>query len=354
MITDTDGDLLDDRAEALVNGVNIGGVMGRSLAGRFKRRFPEMFREYERMARRGELQMGRVHVWATGEEAPRFVVNLPTKRHWRSKARRADVEQGLADLARAVTEHGITSVAVPALGCGSGGLEWSEVRPLVEAAFAPFPHVEVRLYAPRARSAPTPDADPRRAVMTPGRTALVATLHRYEAVTTQVTVLEVEKLSYFLQEAGQDLRLTFTDGATGPISDDLRHALAPLDGAVLTGSGDGTDRAAVVELPPGVGEEAVVAAAATSAVASRVDRVLALARGFESPYGLELLATLHWAVTRDERAAGDPERAAALVVEERERAARMFTEAHVAAAVAHLSAEGWFGPRRPVPVGARA
>ncbi len=353
MITDTDGDLFDDGADALVNGVNIGGVMGRSLAGRFKRRFPEMFREYERMARRGELQMGRVHVWPTGEEVPRFVVNVPTKRHWRSKVRLADVEQGLADLVRAVTEHGITSVAVPALGCGSGGLEWSEVRPLVEAAFAPVPAVDVRVYAPHHRATPAPDGDPRRAVMTPGRTALVAVVHRYAAVTAQVTVLEVEKLAYFLQEAGQDLRLAYDDSSSGPVTDDLRHVLAPLEGSVLTGYDDGTDRAAVVELRPGVGEEAAMAIAATLTLAARIDRVLALARGFESPYGLELLATLHWAATRDERAAGDPERAAALVVGERERAARMFVEAHVAAAAAHLTAEGWFGPRRPVPARAR-
>lgn len=354
MISDADGDLLDDQADALANGVNIRGVMGRSLAGRFKRRFPEMFREYERMARRGELEMGRVHVWSTGGEAPRFVVNVPTKRHWRSRARLDDVEQGLADLARIVAERGITSIAVPALGCGSGGLEWSAVRPLVEVAFTPLPDVDVRLYAPRDGTVPAPEGDPRRAVVTPGRAALVATLHRYGGVTAQVTVLEVEKLAYFLQEAGQGLRLSYEDGAAGPASDGLVHLLGPLEGSILTGSGDGTDRAAVVELRPGVGEEAAAVVAATPALAARVDRVLALARGFESPYGLQLLATLHWAATRDEQVAGDPERATALVVEEREWSARLFTGAHVEAAATHLSAEGWFGPRRPVPARARA
>lgn len=352
MITDTTGDLLDDDADALVNGVNIGGVMGRSLAVRFKRRFPEMFREFERMARRGELEMGRVHVWATGGDAPRFVVNVPTKRHWRSRAHLADVQDGLAALARAVDEHGITSIAVPALGCGSGGLTWPEVRPLVEAAFAELPEIDVRLYGPRAGAAPAAGGEVRRPAMTSGRAALVTLVDRYAATVPEVTLLEVERLAYFLQEAGHDLRLTFGDGPYGPATDDLRHVLAPLEGTYLAVTGDVSAPASsigVVEVLPGVAEEAAAVVAASPTLLARIDRVVALARGFESPYGLELLATAHWVTTRDDRVVGDPDRAVALVVDESTRPEGMFTEDQVVAAAGRLETEGWFGPRPRVP-----
>ncbi|GAA3988673.1 macro domain-containing protein [Thermobifida alba] len=150
MITPGHGDLLDADVDALVNAVNTVGVMGKGIALQFKRAFPENYRDYRAACERGEVTVGRMHVHALARPGrPRFVVNFPTKRHWRSPSRLDDIESGLAALRDTITALSIGSVAVPPLGCGHGGLSWAEVRPLVERALGDLPGVEVRLWEPR-------------------------------------------------------------------------------------------------------------------------------------------------------------------------------------------------------------
>ncbi|WP_435826369.1 macro domain-containing protein [Nocardia asteroides] len=140
------GDLLRAEVDALVNPVNTVGVMGKGLALAFRRAYPEMFREYAAACQRGEVVVGSMFVWRDG---PRFVVNFPTKRHWRSRSTVADIEAGLSGLVSTVRELGIRSIAVPALGCGYGGLEWPAVEPLIRSAFEPLSAtVGVYLYPP--------------------------------------------------------------------------------------------------------------------------------------------------------------------------------------------------------------
>lgn len=151
MVELTSGDLLDARVEALVNAVNTVGVMGAGLAAQFKVRYPEMFREYVTVCQQNRLRPGMVHVWLTGVDEPRYVINVPTKRHWRKPSRFADVAESVEALRVQVGLRRIRSVAVPALGCGLGGLEWPVVRELVEATFKDEP-VRVYLYAPGFKS----------------------------------------------------------------------------------------------------------------------------------------------------------------------------------------------------------
>ncbi len=145
------GDLLDARVEALVNPVNTAGVMGKGLALAFRRRFPANFAAYERACRAGEVRIGRMFVFDAGEtrDGPRWIVNFPTKEHWRSPSRLEFVESGLAALVREVRERGIATIAVPALGCGLGGLDWSHVSPIVERAFEGLSGVRALVYEPR-------------------------------------------------------------------------------------------------------------------------------------------------------------------------------------------------------------
>lgn len=144
------GDILSEDAEALVNAVNCVGVMGRGLALQFKRAFPENFHAYARACGRGEVTPGRMHVHDLGRIAnPRCIVNFPTKRHWRDGSRIEDVEAGLADLRRTVRERGIRSIAVPPLGCGLGGLDWSGVRPRIEDALGGVSGLKVVIFDPR-------------------------------------------------------------------------------------------------------------------------------------------------------------------------------------------------------------
>lgn len=148
MITETTGDLLTAEVDALVNAVNTHGVMGKGLALQFKRAYPAMFDAYRAAATAGAISLGSVHVWPTGQPCPRYVINFPTKGHWRSASRLTDIESGLADLASVVRERSISSLALPPLGCGLGGLDWADVRPLIFAAFAALPEVRVVLFVP--------------------------------------------------------------------------------------------------------------------------------------------------------------------------------------------------------------
>ncbi|BCJ32778.1 hypothetical protein Athai_02810 [Actinocatenispora thailandica] len=120
-ITVARGDLLTADVEALVNPVNTVGVMGKGLALAFRQAFPEMYRDYRQAAQEGRLAVGRMHVWAIGAgTGPRYVINFPTKRHWRSVSRLSDIEAGLTDLVTTTDRLGLRSLAVPALGCGHG------------------------------------------------------------------------------------------------------------------------------------------------------------------------------------------------------------------------------------------
>ncbi|MFD4461585.1 macro domain-containing protein [Nocardia sp. NPDC058480] len=152
MIREQSGDLLRADVEALVNAVNTVGVMGKGIALKFKQTYPEMFQEYARAARAGEVQIGAMHVWATGATSgPRFIINFPTKRHWRSPSRLADVAAGLPSLAETIERNEIRSVAIPALGCGHGGLDWERVEPLIRHTLEPLSAVvDVRLFPPSA------------------------------------------------------------------------------------------------------------------------------------------------------------------------------------------------------------
>lgn len=149
MITLASGNLLDADVEALVNAVNCVGVMGKGIALQFKERFPANFRAYAKACKAGEVHTGAMFVFATGLlQNPRFLINFPTKQHWRDGSRIEDIEAGLQSLVVEIRERRIRSLAVPALGCGLGGLEWREVRPRIEAALAPLPELDVRLYVP--------------------------------------------------------------------------------------------------------------------------------------------------------------------------------------------------------------
>lgn len=147
MIQYVRGDLLTADTDALVNLVNCVGIMGRGLALHFKGRWPANFSAYAAACRKGEVQPGRMFVHER-PDAPRFVINFPTKRHWRDKSQIEDIASGLDALVQVLQERRIRSVAVPALGAGLGGLSWNDVRPLIERALSSFNDTQVLIYEP--------------------------------------------------------------------------------------------------------------------------------------------------------------------------------------------------------------
>ncbi|MCE9582118.1 MAG: macro domain-containing protein [Planctomycetes bacterium] len=150
MLEYVQGDLLAATAEALVNPVNIVGVMGKGLALQFKKAYPDVFKAYQLACKAGELHVGRVFVCELPRRAvgPRWVVHFPTKVHWRDPSRLADIEFGLVDLVAAICRLEMRSIAIPQLGCGNGGLNWPDVQPLVEGAFRNLSGVRVLVFAP--------------------------------------------------------------------------------------------------------------------------------------------------------------------------------------------------------------
>jgi O-acetyl-ADP-ribose deacetylase (regulator of RNase III) len=346
MITEASGNLLKAPVEALVNTVNTEGVMGKGIALQFKNAFPEMFREYSRAAKRGEIKLGSMHVWPTQAlTGPQYIINFPTKAHWRAKSRLVDIDSGLLDLVRIVKELKIASIAVPPLGCGNGGLNWSDVEPRIRHAFVELPSVDVQLYPPDgAPAAKDMAVNTARPPMSPGRAALVAMIDSYTRQALNApSLIETQKLMYFLQIAGEPLQLNFQANRYGPYADNLRHVLEKIEGHFITGYADGS--AKVLDAVPlstvaGAVEEAERVLANNPDTRGRMRDVLALADGYESAYGMELLATVRWIVDESPDSATDAA-IAAKVAEWSPRKARMFTPEHVARALGVLRSRGW-------------
>lgn len=341
MITEAEGNLLKAPVEALVNTVNTQGVMGKGIALQFKNAFPVMFKDYAAAAKRGEVALGHMHVWPTRAlNGPKFVVNFPTKGHWRSKSRISDIDSGLRDLVRVVRELGIASIAVPPLGCGNGGLEWADVEPRIRAAFDELPEVDVRVFPPAGAPAaldmlvnsPKPQ-------MTPSRAALVGIIEEYSRrAFSEPSLIETQKLMYFLQLVGEPLNLKFSANRYGPYADSLRHVLAQIEGHYLTGFGDGSSKvlnAAPLAPLSGAVAEAEELLDEHPETKARMERVLDLAEGYESAYGMELLATVHWVAASAPEGTTD-DAVASKVAEWSPRKARMFTLKHVDSALKTL------------------
>lgn len=146
MITFTKGDLFESQAEALVNAVNCVGVMGKGIALQFKQRFPENFRAYEEACIFREVQIGEMFVTQqTDPSLPLWIINFPTKKHWSNPSKLEWIESGLKDLRRFLIENKVQSVAIPALGAGLGGLDWPDVRRLIERELAGL-ETEIMVY----------------------------------------------------------------------------------------------------------------------------------------------------------------------------------------------------------------
>ncbi len=344
MIEAVHGDLLTADVDALVNTVNTEGIMGKGVALQFKRAFPANYEAYRVACSRDEVTIGRMFVTETGRlDGPRLIINFPTKRHWRSKSRLEDIEAGLVDLRQVLRDRDVTSVALPALGCGLGGLQWADVEPLIIAALADL-DVLVRVFPPQDAPSPREMRDERETPnLTPARAALIGLIARYVPPEEGATPLVVQKLLYFLQVAGEPLRLTFVRHQYGPYADAARHLVQVLEGHYLSGYGDGTgDR--TVRLEAGAAGEAESHLAQHPETVERLERVGELIEGFETPYGLELLATTHWAAVEEH--ALDVRAVTAVVHEWSGRKERLFTPSHIAVAWQRLDQGGWLTDAR--------
>ena len=343
MIDYKHGDILTEDAEALVNTVNCVGIMGRGIALQFKNAFPENFKAYAAACQREDVQPGRMFVYETGQLTnPRYIINFPTKRHWLGKSRLEDIDSGLKALVQEIRDRNIRSIAIPPLGSGLGGLDWAQVRPRMAEALRGFDDLRIIIFEPQGAPAADRMAHNRDVPkMTPGRAALVGLIHRYLGglLDPFVTLLEIHKLMYFMQIAGEPLRLQYKKGHYGPYAENLRQVLRKIEGHLISGYADGGDAPdKQIELVPGAVQDASAFLEHYPETRARFDKVAELVEGFESPFGLELLATVHWVIQHESAATGHEVEARTYAWSDRKKC---FSPRQIALAVDVLSRKNW-------------
>jgi O-acetyl-ADP-ribose deacetylase (regulator of RNase III)/uncharacterized protein YwgA len=242
-VTVRKGDLFDSGAQCLVNTVNTVGVMGKGIALQFKKRFPRMFADYKARCDRGEVRLGEPYLYRELFDTP-WVINFPTKDHWRSQSKLSDIEAGLEYLEAHIADWGVESLAVPPLGCGEGGLEWRVVGPKLYEHLHRLP-IPVTLYAPfnvaheelqieylethAETSGSTNPFVPVSRVPAPAM-ALVETVRRLKTNPYQPPIGRIffQKLAYFGTEAGIPTGLEFERRAFGPYAQALKPMTSKL------------------------------------------------------------------------------------------------------------------------------
>ena len=301
MLKYTTGDILTADTCALVNTVNCVGVMGRGIALQFKNKFPDNFQYYSKACKQQAVVLGTMLVYNTGNLFnPKYIINFPTKNHWRNASHVEDIITGLNDLARVIQKLQLKSIAIPPLGCGLGGLEWQLVKSKITQILGKLPNVRIVLFEPQSQlNIITTTKTPK---MTHGRASLITLMHNYLAglLHTSISLLEVHKLMYFMQESGERLKLSYKKHIYGPYAENLRHVLQHIEGHFISGYADGGDTPAK--------QVKLMATAYTNAneflqnhpqTKQHLARVTALIAGFETPFGMELLATVHWCATKE-------------------------------------------------------
>ena len=340
MIEVVAGNLLDAQVEALVNTVNTVGVMGKGIALQFRQAFPDNYEAYRRACQRKEVRPGEMFVFKRLTD-PRFIINFPTKRHWKQRSRMSDIESGLRALVDLVQREGIQSIAVPPLGSGSGGLDWGQVRPKIEQALGELAGVRVLLYQPKgAPAAESMKVATERPKMTPGRAVLIRLMQDYSIPGYRLQLLEVQKLAYFLQALGQPLKLEFCKARYGPYAEALEHVLQRIEAHFVRGYGDRSGGASI-RLLPGAAQEAQAFLRNDAETLARLGRVSSLIEGFETPYGMELLATVHWAALEESNGIDSLSATIEAVHSWSSYKQRTFTPDHIRVAWGHLRERGW-------------
>jgi len=309
MIKFTVGNLLDSDAEALVNTVNTVGVMGKGIALMFKERFPENYRLYAAACKAKEVTTGKVFVTEVNDlNGLKWIINFPTKQHWRSPSQLIWVKEGLTDLKNFILTHNVRSIAIPPLGAGNGGLSWNEVKPLIESELGSL-NVEIVVFEPTERYQ---NVEKKNGVetLTPARALIAELVRRYWIMGMECSLLEIQKLAWFLERSiernnpdDNPLNLKFVAHRYGPYANRLEHLLNNLDGSYLhcnkrIGDADPLEviwfdekRKDLVQAY--LGSEAKKYRVALESTADLID-------GFESPFGMELLATVDWLLYKEQ------------------------------------------------------
>jgi len=297
MITYTQGNMFDAQVDAIINTVNLVGVMGKGVAFQFKERFPENYRVYQEACKNHTIGIGNsLVVPAVWHGRHILIVNFPTKVHWRNPSEYLYVERGLDNLAEILKQYSIKSIAVPPLGAGNGGLEWERVRAMIANKLSSV-DCDVQVFEPGHDSV----LRYRSVKLTPAKALLVYMLDVLRKKEQSLSTFSAVKLVYFMQKCGADslFKMQFVPYTFGPYCDQVKKMLHSLDGAYITGY---EDIAKKPFEPFGLIDESF--AAVKSMVESDmllldlVHRTERLLEGYWDEYGMELLSTVDYIITK--------------------------------------------------------
>lgn len=339
MIKFLQGDLLQSDAAALVNTVNTVGVMGKGIALQFKNQYPKNYKIYKEACKKGELKVGEVLVVKDGDILrEKYIINFPTKEHWRSPSEISYIQEGLEALKKSIKDYNIQSMAIPPLGCGNGGLDWNVVKPMIVDSLGEI-GVDIYVYEPNAqiKSILQSEKKPIKAKLTPNKAMLLYLMFHYESVGDISSLFSANKLAYFLQESGEKLQLSFQAHHYGPYTVQVNHVLYSINGVYLKGLEQNEAKAFEPLLLNYEKYQEVEAYVHTQLKPQQLDRlksVLNLIQGFESTYALELLASVDFASKQG--GVNSIEEIKNHIKKWNQRKANLFKDEHIELAYAHL------------------
>ena len=301
----THGDLFQDQSEAIVNTVNCVGVMGKGVALRFKQLWPENYKKYKKICQDKQLRPGIMFTTEVGDmisRNKRLIINFPTKDHWRSKSKIEYIQTGLDSLANEIIIKNIKSIAMPPLGCGNGNLSWDEVKPLIEQKLSHLENVETTIYEPIApRDTELEHSNTKDIRLTKERALLFRAIGEFEPYFQHnITKLCLQKLVYFFATLGYNFNVTFSKDVKGPYSQKLADTLRTLEeNDIITGYS--ADHASIAPSYFASANDFLDEQRyEIQKVEADIEKISRLIQGYESPYGMELLATVHWIVSNGE------------------------------------------------------
>ena len=306
MIIYVKGNLLASKAEALVNTVNTVGVMGKGIALMFKEKFPQNMRKYKTACNAGLVKVGEMFITEQIGQ-PKWIINFPTKKHWRNPSKIEWIEEGLKDLHRVIVENSIKSIAIPPLGAGNGGLNWEVVKKNIEIELGNINDVEIYIYQPTKEYMNVTKKYNDK--LTPARALISEVIRRYWILGIDCSILEVQKLAWFLESSFEvlglksPLKCSFKPHYYGPYADNLRHLLNNLDGKFLLCDKRINDAKPldIIWFNNKYSDEinTYLSSEEMQPYLEVLEFTSKTIEGFESPYGMELLSTVDWILKED-------------------------------------------------------
>lgn len=338
------GNLLEAQTEAIVNTVNTVGVMGKGIALQFKEKYPQNFKAYKKACENGLVRIGQMFVFKESDlEGSKIIINFPTKKEWYRKSQYRYIEEGLKDLVRTIRENNIKSISIPPLGCGNGGLKWEKVKSLMEQYLANLNDVQIQIYEPnkRIKEILQKENKKKEVKLTPARAMLLYALFKYEKYGEYATVFTANKLAYFLQQSGENLKLKFEPYTYGPYAQAVDKVLYGLNGKYLKGLEQmqaGPFEPLALNYKRYDEVKRYVSENLKPVQKQRLEDLFKAIEGFESTLSLEILSSVHYIVNENPKI--QLNEMVEKIKEWNNRKKSLITEDYVDIAYQHLSQYG--------------